>query len=172
MGGPDTFWLNFTNFALGLFTLELCLWVASGIGHEAVYRRRLRRAAATGLVLLVGFVLAPRPAGATVDMQSQAKKLGFAVKNCLDCHATPHAAEVMQKKAKNLKMLDGNCLACHGANIPAALNAKGEWLVAEKGRRGAKQCNMAWLRDYKEPAPAPQPATPKASTAKPAAPRP
>jgi len=162
MGGPDTFWLDFTNFALGFFTLEACLWIASGIAQEAVFRRRLLRTGMTGLVLLVGFALAPRPAGATVGMQNQAKKLGFAVKNCLDCHATPHAAEVMQKKAKDLKMLDGNCLACHGANIPAALNAKGEWLVAEKGRRGAKVCDMAWLEDYKEPTPAPKPGAPKA----------
>jgi hypothetical protein len=166
--GPDTFWLDFTNFALGLFTLEMCLWVAAGIGQEAVFRRRLRRAAVTGLVLLIGMTLAPRPAGATVEMQNQAKKLGLTVKNCLDCHATPHAAEVMHKKANDLKMLDGNCLGCHGADIPAALNAKGEWLVAEKGRRGAKQCDMAWLREYKEQATAANPAAPKTSTAKPA----
>ena len=48
-------------------------------------------------------------------------------------------------------MARGNCLACHGANIPAALNHRGEWLVAEKGRRAAKECDMAWLKDYKEP---------------------
>jgi hypothetical protein len=167
MGGPDTFWLDFTNFALGLFTLEMCLWIAAGIGQEAAFRRRLRRAAVTGLVLLIGIALAPRPAGATVEMQNQAKKLGLTVKNCLDCHATPHAAEVMQKKAKDLKMADGNCLACHGANIPAALNAKGEWLVTEKERRGAKKCDMAWLREYKEPPTPPNASSAKASTAKP-----
>ena len=37
-----------------------------------------------------------RRAGATVEMQNQAKTLGFAVKNCLYCHASPHAAEAMQ----------------------------------------------------------------------------
>jgi len=117
------------------------------------------------LVALGSLLLLPAvPAGATVEMQNQAKKLGYAVKNCLDCHASPHAADVMKKKAKDLRMADGNCLACHGANIPAALNHKGEWLVSEKGRRGAKECDMAWLKDYKEPAPAKAPpaAKPKA----------
>jgi hypothetical protein len=92
-------------------------------------------------------------AGATVEMQVQAKKLGFSVPNCLHCHASPHSVDVMKKKAKALQMSDGNCLACHGANAPAALNDRGRWLVAEKGRRGAKECDMAWLREYKEPAP-------------------
>jgi mono/diheme cytochrome c family protein len=111
------------------------------------------------MVALGSLLLLPAvPAGATVEMQNQAKKLGFAVKNCLDCHASPHAAEAMKKKAKDLKMADGNCLACHGANIPAKLNLMGEWLVSEKGRRGAKECDMAWLKDYKEPAPAKTPA--------------
>lgn len=119
------------------------------------------------VALLLGAALAPGPAAATVEMQNEARRLGYTVKNCLDCHASPHAAELMRKKAKDLKMADGNCLACHGANIPAALNAKGEWLVAEKGRRGAKACDMAWLRDYREPAPAPKPPGPKASTARP-----
>jgi hypothetical protein len=120
------------------------------------WRRRLSLAA---LPLLL---LPTVPAVATVDMQKQAKALGFPVKNCLDCHATPHSVDVMKKKAQDLRMADGNCLACHGADIPAALNKKGEWLVAEKARRGAKACDMAWLKDYKEP---PAPAKPAAKPA-------
>jgi hypothetical protein len=111
---------------------------------------------AASLALLL---LPTASAVATVEMQRQAKALGFTVKNCLDCHATPHSVDVMKKKAQDLKMADGNCLACHGADIPAALNKKGEWLVAEKARRGAKACDMAWLKDYKEP---PAPAKPAA----------
>ena len=42
-GAPDTFWLDVTNVALGLFTLGACLWVARGIVQEAILRRRLRR---------------------------------------------------------------------------------------------------------------------------------
>jgi Zn-finger protein len=115
-------------------------------------------------VLLLGsaLILPAVPAGATVEMQNQAKKLGFAVKNCLDCHASPHSVDVMKEKARATGMADGNCVACHGANIPAALNLKGEWLVSEKGRRRAKECDMAWLKDYK------QPVAPKAPAAKPA----
>jgi hypothetical protein len=103
------------------------------------------------LLLGSALLLPAAPSGATVEMQNQAKRLGFAVKNCLDCHASPHSVDVMKKKAQDLKMADGNCVACHGADIPAALNRKGDWLVAEKGRRGAKECDMAWLKDYKEP---------------------
>jgi hypothetical protein len=111
-----------------------------------------------GLALLLATV----PGGATVEMQNQAKKLGFHVTNCLDCHASPHSVEVMKKKAKDTKMADGNCLACHGSNIPAALNRKGDWLVSEKGRRNAKEWDMAWLKDYVEPV------APKTPAAKPA----
>jgi mono/diheme cytochrome c family protein len=115
--------------------------------------------AVLGAVLLAG---AP-PAGATVELQSQAKKLGFAIKNCLDCHASPHAIEAMKKKAQDLKMAEGNCLACHGATIPASLNHKGNWLVTEKDRRGAKEFDMAWLKEYQEPPPPKPPAAkPKA----------
>jgi Zn-finger protein len=116
-------------------------------------------------VLLLGsaLFLPTVSAGATVEMQNQAKKLGFHVTNCLDCHASPHSVEVMKKKAKDLKMADGNCLVCHGANIPAALNHRGDWLVSEKGRRNAKECDMAWLKDYKEPVAAKAPAA-KAGT--------
>jgi hypothetical protein len=84
-------------------------------------------------------------------MQSQAKRLGFPITNCLDCHASLHSVEVMKKKASDLKMADGNCMACHGVNIPAALNHRGDWLVSEKVRRNAKECDMAWLEGYKEP---------------------
>ncbi len=102
------------------------------------------------------------PAGATVEMQVQARRLGFPVKNCLYCHATPHSVEVMKQKAKSLALSDGNCLACHGADIPAKLNDRGTWLAAERTKRGAKVADMAWLSGYKEPPakvakPAPKP---------------
>jgi hypothetical protein len=170
--GPDTFWLNLTNVSLGVVTLQACLWVASGIAQEAVLRRRLRSFAVTappGFVLLVALALVPRPAGATVEMQKQAKALGFDVHNCLHCHASPHAVDKMKEKAKATGMAEGNCLACHGADIPITLNQRGHWLVAEKARLGAKQFDMAWLRDYREPAPIPKAAAPKASGARPGA---
>ncbi len=109
----------------------------------------LRGAVAAAVMLLAA------PAMATVEMQVQAKKLGFPVGNCLYCHAHSHSVEVMKQKAKALNLSDGNCLGCHGANIPSRLNDRGRWLVAEKTRRGARASDMAWLRDYREPTPAP-----------------
>lgn len=109
------------------------------------------RTRGAALLLAVMFSLATG-AEATVEMQVEAKKLGYAVGNCLYCHATSHSVDVMKQKAKSLSMNDGNCLACHGANIPAKLNDRGHWLVAEKARRGARACQMSWLREYKEPA--------------------
>lgn len=109
-----------------------------------------------GALALAAVVMLAAPALATVEMQVQAKKLGVEVTgNCLYCHAHSHSIEVMRQKAKTLSVNDGNCLACHGGNIPSKLNDRGRWLVAEKTRRGAKQCDMAWLREYKEPTPAP-----------------
>jgi hypothetical protein len=118
--------------------------------------------ACLGLALLFTVALVPCSAGATVEMQNQAKKLGFEVHNCLYCHASPHAIEKMKEKAKATGMAEGNCLACHGANIPAALSHRGEFLVTERSRRTAKEWDMAWLKDYKEPV------APKAPAAKPA----
>jgi hypothetical protein len=42
--GPDTFWLNYTNIALGLVTLACVLAIASGVVHELAGRRRKREA--------------------------------------------------------------------------------------------------------------------------------
>ena len=109
------------------------------------------------LLLAAGLSLLVPRGEATVDMQNQAKKLGLAVKNCLYCHASPHAAQAMQAKARALKVPEGDCLVCHGGNIPATLNHRGQWLVAQKAARGAKACDMAWLKDYKEPTPEPKP---------------
>lgn len=94
-------------------------------------------------------------AAATDEMQIVAKKLGLPVTNCLYCHASPHAAQVMKDKAKALAMAEGNCVACHGKDIPATLNDRGNWLVLEKRKRKAKECDMAWLKDYREPTPPP-----------------
>jgi mono/diheme cytochrome c family protein len=106
------------------------------------------------LLLFAALALAPATAVATVEMQLQARRQGLEVHNCLYCHASPHAIDKMKERAKSLGMSEGNCLACHGANIPAGLNQRGAWLVAEKKRRTAKACDGAWLKDYQEPAPA------------------
>lgn len=105
-----------------------------------------------GMLAVVALSLGATAGEATVEMQKQAKGLGFAVQNCLYCHASPHAAEAMKAKARAARVSEGNCLACHGNNIPAALNQRGEWLVAQRIARQAKACDMAWLKDYKDPA--------------------
>jgi len=45
--GPDTFWLDFTNIALGLVTLACVLAIAGGVARELHLRWR-RRAMASG----------------------------------------------------------------------------------------------------------------------------
>jgi hypothetical protein len=44
--GPDTFWLDFTNVALGLVTLACVVAIAAGVVRELVERRRHAAAAA------------------------------------------------------------------------------------------------------------------------------
>jgi hypothetical protein len=40
--GPDTFWLNFTNIALGLVTLVCVLVVVGGVARELLHRYERR----------------------------------------------------------------------------------------------------------------------------------
>ena len=40
--GPDTFWLNFTNIALGLVTLACVLAIAGGVAREFLLRWQRR----------------------------------------------------------------------------------------------------------------------------------
>jgi hypothetical protein len=42
--GPDTFWLNFTNIALGLVTLACVLVIVAGAVHQLAARRGKRTA--------------------------------------------------------------------------------------------------------------------------------
>ena len=75
--------------------------------------------AGSGLMLFVA------PSSATMPMQKKAKELGFPADNCLYCHA-----EKMPKK---------------GA---VTNNARGQWLIDQKASRGAKEVDVAWLKDY------------------------
>ena len=43
--GPDTFWLNFTNIALGLVTLLCVIAIAGGVARELLLRWERRAAA-------------------------------------------------------------------------------------------------------------------------------
>ncbi|HEY6930041.1 MAG TPA: hypothetical protein VJA66_10230 [Thermoanaerobaculia bacterium] len=58
----------------------------------------------------------------------------------------------IQKKAKELGFPANNCLYCHNEKLPKkdafSHNDRGKWLVAEKEKRGAKEVDPAWLKDY------------------------
>jgi len=66
--------------------------------------------------------------------------------------ATSSATLPMQKKAKELGFAVQACTFCHGEKLPKkgamTLNDRGKWLVAEKGKRGAKEVDVAWLKEY------------------------
>lgn len=66
--------------------------------------------------------------------------------------ATSSATLPMQKKAKELGYAVQDCTFCHGEKLPKkgamTLNDRGKWLVAEKGKKNAKEVDVAWLKDY------------------------
>jgi hypothetical protein len=103
-------------------------------------------ACAAGLILSTAVT-----SQATVRALTQARSAGVKVQGCLDCHASPHAKEVMEKKAHDVGFLPSNCQGCHGGKFPNKLNAAGKWLVLQKTMRGAKVIDGAWLKDYVPP---------------------
>ncbi len=66
--------------------------------------------------------------------------------------STSSATLTMQKKAKELGFAADNCMYCHNEKLPkkgaVTQNDRGKWLVAEKEKRGAKEVDVAWLKDY------------------------
>jgi hypothetical protein len=58
----------------------------------------------------------------------------------------------IQKKAKELGYPATNCQYCHVEKLPkkgaVSHNERGQWLIAEKAKRGAKEVDPAWLKDY------------------------
>jgi hypothetical protein len=65
---------------------------------------------------------------------------------------TSSATLPIQKKAKDLGYPATNCQYCHVEKLPkkgaVSHNDRGKWLVAEKAKRGAKEADPAWLKDY------------------------
>src|SRR5262245_30553566 len=64
-----------------------------------------------------------------------------------------HATTPMQKKAKDAGIaMVQNCQSCHVDKLPkkgaSGLNDAGKWLVAEKEKRGAKEVDVLWLKEY------------------------
>ena len=62
---------------------------------------------------------------ATLQISKKAKELGYPVQNCQYCHV-----DKLPKKEKNDP------------------NERGQWLRDEKKKRGAKEVDPAWLKDY------------------------
>lgn len=67
--------------------------------------------------------------------------------------STSTATLPMQKKAKELGITTvTDCMSCHGEKLPKkgamTLNDRGKWLMAEKEKRGAKEVDVAWLKEY------------------------
>ena len=80
-----------------------------------------------GLLALSAFLTSGGTANATLDLQKKAKAAGFAATSCLYCHN-----EKLPKKAA------------------VTHNNRGQWLLAEKDKRKAKEVDVAWLKDYVE----------------------
>jgi hypothetical protein len=59
----------------------------------------------------------------------------------------------MQKKAKAAGFAEStNCLYCHNEKLPkkgsVTNNERGKWLVDQKQKKGAKEIDFAWLKDF------------------------
>jgi hypothetical protein len=65
---------------------------------------------------------------------------------------TSTATLPIQKKAKEAGFPAENCMYCHNEKLPkkdaVTHNDRGKWLIAEKEKRGAKEVDPAWLKDY------------------------
>ena len=78
-----------------------------------------------GLLFWAASMLVPSATTANLKLQKKAKELGFPVENCLYCHN-----EKLPKKDA------------------VTHNDRGKWLIAEKEKRGVKEVDPAWLKDY------------------------
>jgi hypothetical protein len=60
----------------------------------------------------------------------------------------------IQKKAKELGYAAQTCLFCHNEKLPkkdaVTHNERGQWMIAEKNKRKAKEVDASWLKDYVE----------------------
>ena len=58
----------------------------------------------------------------------------------------------IQKQAKEAGCPATNCQYCHNEKLPkkgaATHNERGQWLIAEKAKKNAKEVDGAWLKDY------------------------
>ena len=92
-------------------------------------RRTLNTLLVPAVLALAVLASGARPALATMDLQKKAKAAGFEGST--------------------------NCLYCHNEKLPkkgaTTHNARGTFLDEEKKKRGLKQVDVNWLKDYVEP---------------------
>jgi gluconate kinase len=87
------------------------------------------------------------------------KKLGIATialfwAGMVILSGTSTANMAIQKSAKAAGIAADNCQYCHMEKMPkkdaVTMNDRGKWLVDQKAKKGAKEVDGAWLKDYKE----------------------
>jgi hypothetical protein len=88
-----------------------------------------RTAKRVSVLVILAWVAGAGLASATLPIQKKAKELGYAAQSCLFCHN-----EKLPKKEA------------------VTHNERGQWLLAEKGKRKAKEVDASWLKDYVEKA--------------------
>ena len=86
---------------------------------------------------------------ATVGLASATLAVGL----CLGFAGSADATIEMQKKAKAAGFAESsNCLYCHNEKLPkkgaVTNNERGKWLVDQKEKKGAKEIDFAWLKDF------------------------
>lgn len=79
--------------------------------------------------------------------------VGLALALVLSGAGPARATMEMQKKAKDAGFKESaNCLYCHNEKLPkkgaVTNNERGQWLADQKQKKGAKEVDVTWLKDY------------------------
>ncbi|HET8646868.1 MAG TPA: hypothetical protein VFO85_15340 [Vicinamibacteria bacterium] len=110
------------------------------------------------LLMAAALALAAVPALATIRIQKEAEGHGYPAANCGYCHTfdSNHMKEEAAKQGRSVRGLD--CYVCHGRRLPKSgswlLNERGLFLTRVKQQFRADRVDGAWLKNYREPAPA------------------
>lgn len=80
---------------------------------------------------------------------------GLALAIVLAGVGTASATLEMQKKTKEAGFKESvNCLYCHNEKLPkkgaVTNNGRGQWLADQKQKKGAKEIDVSWLKEYVE----------------------
>lgn len=90
-------------------------------------------------------------------MKRSGSRIGFIVvalfwAGWMTLTSVSNATLPMQKKAKEAGFPATNCQYCHVEKLPkkgaVSHNERGKWLTDQKAKKGAKEVDPAWLKDY------------------------